>query len=210
MTTSTAQPKTRLRLLEAAGEVFAGEGYEGATVRAICRRAKANVAAVNYHFGDKEALYLEVFQHAFETIHERTPIVLPEGEASLREQLEAFVGGFLQRLLTAGDSWHGRLMARELAAPGPALRKVTQNFVRPHIELLQGLIAGARPDLQPDQLELHALSLIGQCVFFRHARPILDVLYGPERYTRPDLTRIRDHIVTLFLHGLELPAEEPL
>jgi len=54
-----ADDATKTRLLEAAGEEFADKGFGGATVRAICARAGANVAAINYHFGDKERLYIE-------------------------------------------------------------------------------------------------------------------------------------------------------
>src|SRR6516164_2523355 len=54
----------RQRLLEAAGEIFAAKGFEGATVRDICKRAGANIAAVNYYFRDKERLYIEAVKHA--------------------------------------------------------------------------------------------------------------------------------------------------
>src|SRR4030095_12192205 len=57
--------ETRQRLLEAAGEVFAARGFRAATVREICQRAQANLAAVNYHFGDKERLYAAVLQYTF-------------------------------------------------------------------------------------------------------------------------------------------------
>ena len=54
-----AHDDTKTRLLEAAGEEFAEKGFEGATIRAIIEKAKANIAAVNYHFGDKERLYVQ-------------------------------------------------------------------------------------------------------------------------------------------------------
>ena len=53
---------TEMRVLEAAGEVFADLGYRAATVRQICEKAGANIAAVNYYFGDKEGLYLAVLR----------------------------------------------------------------------------------------------------------------------------------------------------
>ena len=59
-----AQDPTKARLLEAAGEEFAEKGFELARVRAICERAGANLAAVNYHFGDKEQLYVEALLEA--------------------------------------------------------------------------------------------------------------------------------------------------
>src|SRR5215472_16229012 len=50
---------TEKRLLEAAGEIFAEHGYRAATVRQICEKARANIAAVNYYFGDKEEFYMQ-------------------------------------------------------------------------------------------------------------------------------------------------------
>ena len=54
----------RRRLLETAGQIFAEKGFDGATVREICRRAGVNIAAVNYYFRDKEQLYIEAVKSA--------------------------------------------------------------------------------------------------------------------------------------------------
>ena len=56
--------ETRQRLLDTAGEVFAEKGFQAATVRQICGMAGVNIAAINYHFGDKERLYIEAVKHA--------------------------------------------------------------------------------------------------------------------------------------------------
>src|SRR6516225_8210096 len=66
--------ETRERVLKAAAQLFADRGFKKVTVRDICRAARANVAAVNYHFGDKGGLYREVLQLAIETMRAtRTP-----------------------------------------------------------------------------------------------------------------------------------------
>jgi AcrR family transcriptional regulator len=194
---------TRERLLEAAGEVFAERGFTGATVRAICQRAGANVASVNYHFGDKQALYLEVLQFAFNRAHTQFPIA---ADGDLDARLRAFVGGFLSRLLSAGASWHGKIMARELADPSPsgALEEVVQRFMRPTLALLDEILVGACPDMDAEARRLHAFSLLGQCVFFKHARPVLDQLYGPDAYAQDQIPTLTDHIVTVFIRGLQL------
>jgi AcrR family transcriptional regulator len=69
---------TRARILRAATELFAERGFRRTGVRAICAKARTNVAAVNYHFRSKERLYLEVFRIHFDGVHQPL-LALPTG-----------------------------------------------------------------------------------------------------------------------------------
>ncbi len=80
MTHAERSADTRARLLEAAVEVFAEEGFRGATIQRICKLAGANIAAAHYHFGDKEGLYAAVFEYAERHAAERTPAETAEGK----------------------------------------------------------------------------------------------------------------------------------
>src|SRR5258706_15852632 len=92
--------ETRQRLLEAAGEVFAEHGFRDATIREICERAKANIAAVHYHFGDKEELYAAVFTYARSCAVAGFEKVPPTAAAEVR--LRAFVHAVLTRFFDEG------------------------------------------------------------------------------------------------------------
>src|ERR1700757_4388292 len=96
-----AHAATRAHLLEAAGEGFAEVGFRSATVREICQRAGANIAAVNYHFGDKEQLYRAVLQETYRAAVAKYPADLGlSSRATPEERLRAFVYSFLMRIFS--------------------------------------------------------------------------------------------------------------
>jgi len=76
---------TRARLLDAAAHVFAEHGFQAATIRDICTRAGANVAAVNYHFRDKAGLYLAVLRHSMNAAGQPEPRELAMSAATPEE-----------------------------------------------------------------------------------------------------------------------------
>src|SRR6058998_1205603 len=114
MSTSASDPssaETRQRLLEAAGEVFAEHGFRAATIRDICQRARANIAAVNYYFRDKEHLYAAVLQYAQRCADEKYPPDLGlRADATAEERLHTFVKSFLLHIFDEGQpAWHSKL-----------------------------------------------------------------------------------------------------
>ena len=90
MTRRKAGTTRRQRLLDAGSKVFAEKGYRSATVAEISEAAGANVALINYYFGSKEGLYVEVWRQAFQVALERYPFDGGLGEqTSAEERLEA-------------------------------------------------------------------------------------------------------------------------
>jgi AcrR family transcriptional regulator len=134
--------ETRDRLLQAAARQFADRGFREVTIRDICRSAEANVAAVNYHFGDKMGLYREVLQQAITAMRATTEAALSAGDGcGPEEKLRRFLRVYLQALLTSPDDWIHRLINREVADPTPALDDLVDRGVRPRLEYLAGIAA---------------------------------------------------------------------
>jgi len=188
---------TRERLLDAAGAIFAEQGFRAATVRDICERAGANVAAVHYHFHDKAQLYAAVLQHAHGCALERFPTRDPAMPAApAAQRLQVFVRAFLQRIFDAGQpAWFGRLIAREMIEPTPALDALVRSSIRPQCELLMGIVRDLLgPAATDERVRWSVASIVGQCVFYHHSRPVITRLFPEQRYAPEDIARLAEHI----------------
>lgn len=197
---------TRERLLDAAGAVFAARGFREATVREICQRAEVNVAAIHYHFGDKLELYSETLRRCLRDGLARYPIdggLAPNAPAG--ERLFAFVRSFLLRILGDGrPDWQGQLIAREMMEPTPALDRLVEEVVRPLFKHLCGLVAellGERAS--PALVILCARSVVSQCVFYHHSRPVLERLSPGETLGTEQLERLARHVTAFSLAALQ-------
>jgi AcrR family transcriptional regulator len=202
----TAQAETCRQLLEAAGEVFAEAGFREATVREICRRGKANIAAVNYHFGDKETLYLEVLRYSNARALEKYPPLLGVGPtAPPGEKLHAFVHSLLLRIFDKGPtSWHGKLMLREMIEPTAALDSVVEERIRPMADALGKIVGQIMGRPAGDELVLRcAFSVVSQCVFYHHCRPVVARLFPEQSPPTPaDIGKLADHITRFSLAAM--------
>jgi AcrR family transcriptional regulator len=194
---------TRVRLLEVAGEEFARRGFQNATVRDICTRAGANIASINYHFGDKAALYREVFRTAVARFKEGGRLAIP-AQGNAEDRLRSFLRLFMERV--TGDhqpAWAPTLMMREMIEPTDALDEVVQSMIRPTFFGVAGLVAEllGRPAADPLVLRATA-SIMAQCVWYRHSAHIATRLFEGTG-VQHDTPAVRaDHIAAFSLAAL--------
>jgi AcrR family transcriptional regulator len=199
--------ETRRHLLEAAGAVFAEFGFRDATVREICRRAGANIAAVNYHFGDKETLYAEVLRYAHGKALEKYPPLLDvAADAPPEKKLQAFVHSFLLRIFDKGPTaWHGKLMSREMIEPTAALDSLVEERMRPMAAQLWQIVAEIL-DCPPndERVRLCSMSVVSQCVFYHHCRPVVSRLF-PKHLPQnvANIERLADYITKFSLSAMK-------
>jgi TetR/AcrR family transcriptional regulator, regulator of cefoperazone and chloramphenicol sensitivity len=204
---ANAQSKeTHQRLLDAAGEVFAKRGYHGATIREICRCAGANLAAVNYHFKDKQHLYDAVLRYAHRHALEKYPADPKLHKDTPPEQrLAAFVGFFLRKILDEGrPAWHGKLLVREMNEPTEALDKLVEEEIRPRHEHIEAVVRELlSPDAPAHQVDLCVWSILGQCLFYQHSRPVIVRLHPEYRYSPDEITHLAEHITRFTLGAIK-------
>lgn len=202
---------TRERLLEAACRVFAEKGYKGATIAKICRRAGANIAAVNYYFGNKETLYKEAWRHAFRAAEKKYPLdggVSPT--APPEEQLRGRIRSLIFRIADE-DSCEFDITHRELANPTGLLREIIRKALDPRRETVRELIRQLLgPGATERQVRFCHASIIGQCFHLMRMRrlrrcgraghpPVIEI---------DDIEAYADHVVKFSLAGIRAIREE--
>jgi len=181
--------------------MFAELGFHHTTVREICNRAGANIAAVNYHFRDKTGLYTEVVRQSMRAAKLEAVRAAFDQNAPPDEILRAVIKTRLESLrgLDLGD-WHFRIFAHELAKPTPAMNVVANEAIRPlYLRMckLIAVIVALPPDHQ--KTRLCAQSIIGQILFYAFAAPVISRL-GPEvKMTRSQVDLIANHITEFSL-----------
>lgn len=203
----TASEQTRARLLEAARETFSEHGFQGATVREICRRAEANVAAVNYHFGSKDGLLSEALN--FDPLN-ALQLANVEAADCPKMRLQLFIQDFMLMLLDEKNASNQcRIMARELADPTPALDQIVRDAIAPLHEFLGKLVREVVGEkVSKAELRRCVHSILGQCLFYRHSQPVLQRLHPTLRYTQNEIKGIAEHISEFSLSALQQIAKK--
>ncbi len=191
---------TRERILDAALRLFAEHGFRRVTVRDICRAAGVNVAAVNYHFGDKLGLYREVVQAAIDLMQATTEAARRAGEGRpAEERLREYLATFIGRLLAGRGHVH-RLLHKEMSDPTPELDRLVTHGVRPRLDYMASLVAEILGCPASDERVL-------RCVFSIHSQSVAVLPnaiaarlgFAP---TPADAAAVADHITRFSVAGI--------
>jgi TetR/AcrR family transcriptional regulator, regulator of cefoperazone and chloramphenicol sensitivity len=200
--------ETRRNLLKAASEIFAKKGFREATIAEICRQAKANVAAANYHFGGKEALYVESWRFAFEKSLKTYP---PDGGvaayASVEDQLRGRILAIMRRVIDP-QSYELDIFYNEMANPTGLLAGAVLQSIEPIFRGFAAIVRellGKQPDEQ--QVRLCIMSIRAQCFgpLMRERRRKIaapDPLPVSSEWNLDDLETLVDHVTRFSLAGI--------
>jgi AcrR family transcriptional regulator len=195
---------TRERLLQVAAEEFAAKGFQEATVAEICRLAGANIAAINYHFGGKEALYQETWRQAHRAMLEAFP---PDGGVPATAPAAARLRGRLRAMLQRGlhpDDREFRLMDREMVQPTGLLAQVVHDSFEPLRQATAGIVLellGGAADAET--VRLCIASVIGPCLFVMRARRVPQHAEAQPPFGPDKLDELTDHFTAFALAGID-------
>jgi len=203
---------TKRRILEAACRVFSEKGYHEATHAEICKRAQANIAAINYHFGGKEDLYRAVWQHTIDLFHNLYPIA--PGETS-DEPAENKLRRFILLLLRKYNDhdqlgYSHRLHLQEMWHPSGVVDDLLVRRRAPYQERLLSIMRELLGPLVPNEVvRLCEKSVIGQCHSLRFGPN-----EGPHQRGKPlddaNIEKLAEHITRFSLGGIAAAREKLL
>ena len=200
--------KTKALIMQAAIEFFSLQGFHATTIADICTKAGTNIASVKYHYGNKQALYVEAWREAFRLSHERHPIYGGVAkEAPAEERLRGWIVARLRRIVDP-ECHDFEMFHKELSSPTGYLYDAMKEAIEPIIESLNDVIQELLGETaRRDDVRLCEMSIHSQCM-----NPmIMDMReswshHGPHVPKPPslgvDIEQIADHIIRFSLDGI--------
>lgn len=199
---------TRERLIHAAGAEFARRGFHEASVRAICRAAGANISAIKYHFGSKEALYERVVDTARGQMCGGAALpVMGEGEDP-EAALERWMGWFLHLLLVTESKqpWMGEILSHEMIRPTRFLDEFAEHTGRPihdeAVRIIREILPQGPAGAGERELRVLANGLISLCVTQKHCGTMLTRLGSPPPCTPESVAEMAEILSRFAIKGL--------
>jgi AcrR family transcriptional regulator len=168
MSNEPTERSTKERLIEAAGKLFAEKRFKDTTVRDICELAGANVAAVNYYFGDKVKLHEEVISYIVNKIRELPIESILEKIDSPEDRLHELVRiMLLHRFSPKPSEWEGKLFAQHMIESNGLVRShIIERIGKVQTIMMQIVSELLGPNATPEMIKLCSFSIISQFIFY--------------------------------------------
>jgi AcrR family transcriptional regulator len=197
-------------LLEAAGRIFATEGFDGATGQDICRKARVNPAAIVYHFGGMAGLYRAVLNEALRRLGTTEALTdAVKAERDPRRQLEAFLSLIVQTLTSpVSQAWPGKLFGREFISPSTVYGEAHDRALAARSKLLKSIVSAltGKPTNDP-QVARSCISIMAPCALLLLVdRRKLQRLMPALKLTAAAGPQLTQHLVNFAFAGLAMIA----
>ncbi len=194
----------RDRLIEAARELFARDGFDAASVRDITARAHANLGAITYHFGSKEALYHAVIERFATPLADRLATISVEAGPPL-ERLATAMWAFMDHIWSHPEM--PRLILRELASDRPLPEPVAQ-VIRRNMESFSRMVTEGQASgtIRAGEPHLMAMSIAGQPLFLALASRAIRQAIGTDPGDPAIRALIAEHVIANMKAALANPA----
>jgi AcrR family transcriptional regulator len=205
--------RVRERLLDAAEELFCERGFGGTSVRDLAAAAKCNVASVNYYFGGKENLYIELWRGHLKRMREARlesiqQVVSRAESFSLEQLLRAFAQSFMGPLVDQHKAHRLiRLMAREMIDEHLPANMFIDEVITPTMAAMGPALLKACPNLGQSKVPLLIFSIAGQLVHLVR----IHAMFGSKDHAKVpglDMSEAVEHIVKFSAAGIRAYAEE--
>jgi AcrR family transcriptional regulator len=206
--------ETRTRILDAAEELFMQHGFEGTSMRTLTAKASVNLAAVNYHFGSKDALIEAVFRRRLDPMNSARIAELDRLEAAAGASpppTDAIIRVFLRASLAMIEDAKGggrnfiRLLGRAYTEPSKPIRALIGQLYAPAMARYKGAFERALPDLPKDELIWRMHFMFGTLAYTLAATDTVQLIAGCKPEDRYDAALLEERL-TAFLHaGLIAP-----
>ncbi|WP_207630318.1 TetR/AcrR family transcriptional regulator [Paracoccus xiamenensis] len=196
---------TRKRILEAAGELIATKGLAGAPSKLIAATAGADMASINYHFGNRDGLYQAVLVEAHRRIIDRADIErIATSDAPASDKLKSLITFFIASG-SGSDRWPVIVLFRELLAPGPHIKVLRDVEVLPKLLMVLPILSEITSIPENDPKLWACLPCIGApclaLLLVGRNTPFSEVLFDQSQQA------IVDHLYSFALGGLEAVGE---
>jgi len=208
MSQKNGEDLTRERILDRAEVLFAQKGYRAVSVREITSAAECNLAAVNYHFGNKENLYLEVFRsrwvpRAIRVRESFRKSLARQGSLSEAKVVRALAQAFVDGPLSDDERLrHSQLMTREMTQPTKAFKHVAEQVIQPFFkEVSDQLDSVLINKVGEEQMLLNIFSIFAMVLYFNFARVAVSRLTG-RKYDSAFRALLVEQITQFSLRGL--------